>query len=285
MALDTNLASLTRIARSVNRDIAPILQEWPFDPDAVNARVIEGADGAEKIQLRIDLGLLQMSCDGRPDGQRVQGYESWLDLHEARRADHEAAQPDGPPYSLEPEDCAELIREAVQYYHRYISFWKLKRYELCARDTDRNLRLIVFVSRHARLDRDKAQVEQWRPYVIMMHARAVATPLLELNQNEAARGVVDAGIDRIEGFLAEYGRSADAERVSELRYLKRWRQEIDEGIGEDRSYRPAGADKEPDPAAEIRAALNAAIDQEDYEEAARLRDELKRMEDTGPTAG
>lgn len=266
----------------MNRDIAQILQEWPFDPDAVNARIIEGADGEEKIQLRVDLGLLQMHRDGRPDGQRVKKYESWLELHEARRVEHEAAHPDGPAFLLEPEECAELIREAVQYYHRYISFWKLKRYELCARDTDRNLRLIKFVSQHAKLDRDKAQVEQWRPYVIMMHARAVATPLLELNQNEAACGVVDAGIGRIEDFLAEYGRSQDAERVSELRYLKRWRQEIEEGIGEDRAYKPAGAEKEPDPTAELRAALNAAIDQEDYEEAARLRDELKQLEDSTP---
>ncbi|MEO1497168.1 MAG: UvrB/UvrC motif-containing protein [Planctomycetota bacterium] len=269
----------------MNRDIAPILQEWPFDPDSVNARVIEGADGSERIQLRVDLGLLQMERDGRPDGLRVNGYESWLELHEAQLAKHDTANPDGKPYQLEPEDCAELIREAVQYYHRYVSFWQLKKYELCARDTDRNLRLIVFVSQHARKDRDRAQVEQWRPYVIMMHARAVATPLLDLNQHEAARGVVDAGIDKIEDFLAGYGRSEEADRVGELRYLKRWRKEIDEGVGQDRGYKPAGAEASPDPAAELRAALNAAIDQENYEEAARLRDELKRLGETSASEG
>ena len=35
--------------------------------------------------MRIDLGLLQMELDGRPDGQRPHGFESLLDYYEARR--------------------------------------------------------------------------------------------------------------------------------------------------------------------------------------------------------
>ncbi|TWT48847.1 UvrB/UvrC motif-containing protein [Botrimarina hoheduenensis] len=266
----------------MNRDIAPILQEWPFDPDAANARVITGPNGEERIQLRVDLGLLQMHRDGRPDGLLVEGYESWLELHEARLLEHESEHSDEAPYQLETEDCAELVREAVQYYHRYVSFWKLKRYELCARDTDRNLRLILFVREHARHDRDKLQVEQWRPYVIMMHARAVATPLLDLKQHEAAVRVIDAGIERIREFLAQYGREADADQVNELRFLLRWREEVADDLGHQPGYRPSGADRPTDPAAKLRSALTIAIEQEDYEEAARLRDALRAFDEPQP---
>ena len=127
---------------------------------------------------------------------------------------------------LEPEDCAELLREGVQYYHRYVCFWHLGFYELCARDTERNLRLFAFVRGHARHDRDKLRFDQWRPYVTMMHARAVATPLVELEQWDAAAGVLDAGIRGIERFLEEYNQVEQAPKVGELVFLRRWKEEI-----------------------------------------------------------
>jgi len=69
--------------------------------------------------------------------------DSWYDYHLRRQREHDAANPDAASYVLEPEDCAELLREGVQYYHRYLSFWHLELYELCARDTERNLRLFT----------------------------------------------------------------------------------------------------------------------------------------------
>ena len=37
------------------------------------ARKIVGEDGKEKLQVRLDLGLLQMELNGRPDGERPHG--------------------------------------------------------------------------------------------------------------------------------------------------------------------------------------------------------------------
>ena len=200
----------------VSSDIDPILNDWPYRPDEITVRVIEGDDGQRKIQLRLDLGVLQMEFDGRPDGRRIHDCSSWFEYHQKRQRDHDTANPDGAPYLLEPEDCAELLREGVQYYHRYICFWHLGHYELCARDTERNLRLFAFVREHAHDDRDKLRFDQWRPYVTMMHARAVATPLVELEQWDAAAGVLDAGIRGIEQFLEEYNQVDQASQVGEL---------------------------------------------------------------------
>jgi hypothetical protein len=273
----------------VSLDISHILGDWPYLPDEINVRVIQGDDGSRQIQLRLDLGILQMQFDGRPDGRRIHDADSWFQYHQRRQVDHDAANPDGAPYLLEPEDCAELLREGVQYYHRYVCFWHLGFYELCARDTERNLRLFAFVRGHARHDRDKLRFDQWRPYVTMMHARAVATPLVELEQWDAAANVLDAGIRGIERFLEEYNQVHQASKVGELTFLRRWKDEIAAKI---KAQPDAAADDASataiapvDRAAELRAQIESAIAEERYEEAALLRDELRRIETDIPDIG
>jgi len=73
------------------------------------------------------------------------------------------------------EDMA-LMREGLQYYHRYLAAFHRQRHDLVVRDTERNRRLFAFVVRHATRQRDKLQFDQYRPYVTMMHARAKADP-------------------------------------------------------------------------------------------------------------
>jgi hypothetical protein len=159
----------------MSKDITRILAGWDFVPDELSVRIVAGDDGRDKIQLRTDLGLMQMEFDDRPDGQRPGGFASWLELYEARQQEQAAA---GERFQLAADDLGHLLREGVQYYHRYLSFWHLGRYDLCARDTQRNLRLFAFVREHTRDEKDKLQFDQWRPYVTMMHTRAVATPLV-----------------------------------------------------------------------------------------------------------
>jgi hypothetical protein len=155
-------------------------------------------------------------------------------------------------------------------------------YELCARDTERNLRLFAFVRGHARYERDKLRFDQWRPYVTMMHARAVATPLVELEQWDAAAGVLDAGIRGIERFLEEYNQVDQAPRVGELVFLRRWKEEIAAKIRAQGGQPPEStatlAPKPVDRAAELCAKIELAIVEERYEEAAIFRDELRRLE-------
>jgi hypothetical protein len=262
----------------VSIDISQVLRDWKFDPESITVRQIVGDDGRQKIQLRLDLGVLQMEVDGRPDGETVQGFASWLDFYRSQQQAHDAANPDAARFLLDTEDCAQLLREGVQYYHRYISFWHLKRYELCARDTRRNLELFAFIREHARYDRDKVQFDQWRPYVTMMHARAVATPLVELNQWEAAIGAIDAGINGVQQFLDDYGQSDKADQLSELVFLKRWRREIGRQLTSDES-----SDLIDDDQVDLlRKQLEEAVADERYEEAASLRDQLSRLEEPPP---
>lgn len=74
------------IEMRMTNDLTAILNDWPHEPGKISARLFEGPDGIDLIQVRIDLGILQMHADGRPDGQRPNGFESLLDYFEDRAA-------------------------------------------------------------------------------------------------------------------------------------------------------------------------------------------------------
>jgi hypothetical protein len=247
----------------VGKDITPILAGWDHDPDELQVRIIPGDDGRDKLQTRVELGLLQMELDGRPDGRRPHECESLLDYHEerARRA--------GGRYELEHADCVELLREGVQYYHRYVALFHLQRYDLVARDTARNLRLFAFVVRHAVDERDKLQFDQFRPYVTMMHARALGLQAQARGDDRAALARIDEGIAGIRAFLREYGQEEEG-RCQELGFLLRWRREVERS-------RTRG------PLERLEEQLDLAVAREEFEEAARLRDQIRRLrEATAP---
>lgn len=247
----------------MSQDISHVLAGWDFDPHELNVRVISGNDGREWIQMRIDLGLIQMAVDGRPDGKRPNGYESLLDGHE-RLAEENS------DYKLNSEAVDELFREGWQYYQRYLCCFHLGRYDAVARDTERNLRLFEFVRRHARRKRDQWRFDQYRPYVIMMHARASAMIALENANREKALAEIDEGRRLINAFLRDNPLFARAKDCFELEFLNRWYEEISGHM-----------DSEPKPLSEIeelRASLRQAIEREDYEFAALVRDRIRRIE-------
>jgi hypothetical protein len=212
--------------------------------------------------MRFDLGLIQMELDGRPDGQRPGGYRTLLDSYEAQA--REAAD-SGAPFSLNGDDCALLMREGLQYYHRYLSAFHLERFELVERDTERNLRLFAFVGRYASRQRDKREFDQYRPYVQMMYTRARASQSLKKGEHRAALKRIDEGIKAIRRFLVEYQEEDREGDCSELKSLLKWRREVER-------ERPKG------PLERLEQQLELSVELEDYEEAARIRDQIRRLE-------
>src|SRR6478752_911674 len=69
---------------TMSLDLNDLLRDWPHEPGQLKVRKIVGTDGREKLQLRIDLGLIQMETSGRPDGQRPHDCESLLEYHRQR---------------------------------------------------------------------------------------------------------------------------------------------------------------------------------------------------------
>ena len=111
----------------MNYDLTRLLQSWPYQPGQVAAKRFKGRDGQQKIQLRVDLGVLQMNAEGRPDGKRPLGMESWFHVMQARLKEHREAH-DGSDEDFEvgPEECGKLQQECIQYHHRYICLFQLE---------------------------------------------------------------------------------------------------------------------------------------------------------------
>jgi hypothetical protein len=250
----------------MSQDLRPILAGWEFDPDRVQVRIITGDDGLEKIQMRIDLGLMQMEVSGRPDGERPGDHESMLESYEAAER---AAAAAGESFTLGPDECAILMREGLQYYHRYLSAFHLQRYDLVARDTARNLRLFAFVVKHAIRQRDRIEFDRYRPYVEMMHYRAKASEDLARGEQRAALGHIDGGIEAIRRFLADYGQEDHEGECPELQFLLQWRKDLER-------------DKPIGPLEQLEQQLEVSVKLENYEEAARIRDQIRRLRDADP---
>jgi len=71
-----------RCLATVSLDLNIILKDWPHENGNIKVRKIAGLDGREKLQLRVDLGVLQMEIAGRPDGRRPHNCESLLEYHQ-----------------------------------------------------------------------------------------------------------------------------------------------------------------------------------------------------------
>jgi hypothetical protein len=248
--------------KPVRADISGILNDRPYEPGKLNVRLIEGADGLTYVQVRVDVGLLQMHASGRPDGLRPDGYESLLEQLEAEHDDAD----DETPFTLATEQCQALREEAAQYHQRYMAMLTLDRYDEVVRDTTRNLRVLDFCNNHAERDADREMLEQFRPYITMMRARAMASLALRDNEAKAAVLAIDSGLEALRVHYDEHGQSQLFDESSEVRML--------------RGMRDALVPKLPvSQKSELKKRLQAALEQENYELAAILRDELRMLAD------
>ena len=248
------------------QDLSRFLAAWPHEPGRINARLITGADGRRRMQVRLDLGVLQMELDGRPDGRRPDGFASLLDgqLDRRRRYEQQSATASG--FVLSREECRSLREEVVQYYHRYVALFALGDFARVVRDTSRNLLVFDLCRDYAAEETDRRVLEQFRPHVIMMRARAAAELALEGKRPKEALAEIDHGLAEIRSVFAEAGRESVFEQSNDVQLL--------------RGMRDALVPKLPaSQRVELEERLRGAIDAENYELAAILRDELRMMEE------
>jgi hypothetical protein len=247
-------------------DISALLDQWDYQPGQVVVRKFRGRDGEDKIQLRVDLGLLQMNAKGRPDGKHPYGRESlleyYMDLLEKFRREHNNEDKD---FRLTPEDCARLQQEAIQYHHRYICLFQLEEFNGVIQDADRNLRVFDFVQKYAGSEELAWSLQQFRPQLLMMRVRARGAMALKDNRYDEVVRLVEEGLEEIRHFYREHERHDMLDQSGEIQSLESWLQEI-------HSKRPLTAREK------LETALNEAVRNEEYEKAAQFRDALRKME-------
>src|SRR4051812_23677580 len=115
------------------RDIDHILKDWAYESGEISARLVRASDGREVLQMRIDLGVLQLEVENRPDGTKPGGALTYFDYLLALSI-HE-----GDDFKLSEEQCAEADREFVQFYQRRICWLALREFPRAVRDADHSL--------------------------------------------------------------------------------------------------------------------------------------------------
>lgn len=278
----------------MERDLTKLFEEWPFESGQITVRLIEGIDGNTKIQVRLDLGLLQMSTENRPDGKRPHGFDSLLEYYESKidqdalDIDPEDSQPDkdheeqfleknqfdkqseenesngATTRFLSDEDCRSLREEAQQYYHRYIAMLVLEDYEAVVRDTSRNMRVLNLFRDHAISEDDMHAMESHRPYIMMMRARSLASQALKSEENKAAILAIDEGLEALKQYFAAAEQPDLYDESGEVAMLKDMRDSLIPKLPVSQR-------------AELRQRLEAAIVSENFELAAILRDEIRML--------
>lgn len=243
-------------------DLHATLQDWPYDPEKISVRKILGGDGSVRIQMRVELGIVQMEPDGRPDGVKPRGCATLLDYYKRRLARHQQRNGTGLGFSLSAEDCAAIRQEAALLYRRYVAYFVLEEYDKVARDCAHSLDLFDLCAEHAMEEEDRVALDDYRPYVAMMRARGLAYHAIHEGEPDSALAHVNRGILDIKAQFEQTGATEAMENSDELRILRVLSSELQAKMPEDSVV-------------VTRKALKEAIAAERFEEAARLRDVLR----------
>ena len=248
----------------MKEDISAVLEGWEYAPEELRVRKIEGGDGAAKVQIRVDLGLMQLEWTGRPDATRPYGYPSLLDYYQEQHRDWQA-EGGAETFILSRTDCWALAQEAMQYYWRRISFFELKEYRRAEEDAEHNLAILDLCEEFAECEEDQQVSRQYRVFVKAHRTQARVLARLEHEDYDGALDQLRGGIEEIEtDALKRQGPFDALDESPELRYLREWESEVE-------NARPLS------PEEQLKADLQDAVEQEKFEVAASLRDRLRRL--------
>ena len=239
-----------------NQDIDFILREWPYQPGVISARIVRAPGRRKVLQMRIELGLLQMEFTGRPDGERPGDMDTYLDFLKGQFGDEKDV-----PQVLTDEQCFEIDREFVQYYHRRICCLALREFDRAVADADHTLALMDFVAAHSPNEDWTASHERYRPFVYFHRTQALALAVLERSGPEAAIEEINKGLEEMRKIFVR----AEAEEQFESDELVNQLRELKESLRKEYQVGQTLAEQ-----------LAEAVAAEEYERAARLRDEIAR---------
>lgn len=241
-------------------NIDAILRGWPYQVGEVVVRQIKGEDGRDLLQMRLEMGVLQLEFDGRPDGQKPEGYDTYFDYLKSLSLDEQE------PLVLDEDQCGEIDREFVQFYHRRICWLTLRDFRRATRDADHSLALMDFSRKHSPDKEWTLSHEQYRPFVLFHRTQAVALAVSDEEGPEKAIAEIDKGLERMRELFAEH----DAEEQYDDNELVVRLTELKESLREHFKIEPPLAEQ-----------LADAIAAEEYELAARLRDEISQRDMRG----
>lgn len=242
----------------MNQDIDAAMQGWEYKPGLVQARLVQARDGRQVLQMRLDLGVLQIETTSRPDGTRPHGFPTYFDY--LSQQDNVAARSEQ-SFVLSEEQCQEADREFVQFYHRRICWLALRNYVRAVADADHTLAFMDFVRDHSPSEGYTQVHEQYRGFVLFQRTQAAAALAVEKDDPEGAIDAIRNGLEGLQTFFATHEVEEQMEEDGMVQQLRKMERSLRQLHGID---------------ATLREQLDAAVANEEYERAAKLRDALRR---------
>jgi hypothetical protein len=237
------------------RDLDTLLRDWVYRPDEVLARIIKGSDGRQVVQMRIDLGILQMELTDRPDGQRPHGERTYFDYLIRESLDK------GDEFTMSAEQCQLADQEFAQFYQRRISWLSLREFRRAVNDADHTLAFMDFVKEHSPDDDWTIGHEQYRRFVLFHRVQASVFAMLDDEGAEAAISELNRGLTQYKKIYAEYEAEEKYEEDEFVIRLNELKESLRKHFRVDRT---------------LQEQLDEAVAQEQYELAAKLRDKLAK---------
>ena len=233
-------------------DYTRMLAEWPHEPGRLSARLVRDDAGVVRIQVRVELGILQMELTGRPDG-RSPIYEG-------------LGSPGGTndPPVLRREDCRALQHEAAMYAYRVLVCSSLELHDRVVADSVRNLGVMDFIIACASAPEDREAARQLRVQLLVFRIRAQAARIPSGRRIPDARSLLEQGIEEVKQALSEAHRGEDLERTPEVRLLRGMIDVLVPKLPSSQRH-------------EMEMRLKAALEVENYELAAILNHELRQL--------
>jgi len=173
-------------------------------------------------------------------------------------------------YVLEPEDFQRLQNESILFYYRYLVLFQLNDFERVARDTDHNIRLCRLLEAHCQDMDSRNSILQFRPYIIRMNSMARSMIAVQKNAFHLGVTILESAISEIESLEMLPSPVFQFERSRSVTYLRTALEQMKE--------------KDSNPAKILEEELKRALDEENYEQAAELRDQIRNLIDKGQSA-
>ncbi len=244
----------------MNRDIVNILREWDFDPDN-NVRFFTASDGRELMQIRLPLGIEQYELDGRPDGHRPFEQDSYLNIYLGKL---KQAQDNRQIFTIGIKDFNLLHNEALLFYYRYVILFQTEDYYRTVRDTEHNIKICDLIDQYCS-EKAKEQILQYLPYILRVYAISQAMLALQGMETDQARDYLETTISKIKSLPIIETSIFDLEKERSLKQLREVLEQV--------------KSRHPNEREILEEELLHAVESENYEMAAQLRDRLQNLDD------
>lgn len=240
----------------MSQSIRKLLNEWEYD-SGKTIRIINDRRGNPVMQVREMMGISEFELEGRPDGSRYRGFDTVLDEVLSRIEKSEKK------FKLSEKDLDLLEKESKMFYYRYLLCFQISDFGRVVRDTEHNLKICEIAEMYSTDSKLRISILQFRPFIVKMNAISRAMISLQKNVKELAKDILEKAIVRLRSLPDINSSIFIMEKSRSINYLET-------------ALKQLGFCK-ADSIECMKKELFTAVELEDYEKAAELRDRIKQL--------